>query len=350
MVLLLAALIVGSFFIFGGGSRSKTTTSTTTRTTKVVDKAPTTTTSTTQAPAAIVGSGYINTTVTEPNKLMCPPGFGCSTRTYTLEIFYPSQMNSSAPVLNAPLLKANSSQGYPLIVFGIGFDTMPAQYYPLITAWVNAGYVVAAPVFPLTSSAGLQHYGVNLNDTALADEYEDDLANEPGDMAAAISYVGELNASSSSFLFHGINMSEVAAAGQSDGADATLALAYNSCCTYSPLKAALVLSGAEYPGFPNAYFSTPALPMLVTQGSADTINPPQDSSTIYAAAPSPKYFLNLLGATHLEPYTAYNPYEEAVVSVSVDFLNAYLKGDTQALSAMASAGNVQGTAQLTTSS
>ena len=144
-------------------------------------------------------------------------------------------------------------------------------------------------------------------------------------------------------------MSEIAAAGQSDGGDATLALSYNSCCVDSSLKAALVLSGAEYPGFPNTYFTTPAIPMLVTQGSADTINPPQLSSAIYAAAPSPKYFLNLIGATHLEPYTAYNAYEQTVAAVSVDFFNAYLKGETQALSAMSSAGNLQGTAQLTSS-
>jgi predicted dienelactone hydrolase len=343
VALLLAVLIGGSFFLFKGSNQGHPTAPTATvRTTTVAS-----TTTTTQPPqVAITGSGYINTSVTEPGRLMCPPGYGCSERTYTLQIYYPSAASSSVPVSGAPFLKPYSQSGYPLVVFGIGFDTMPSQYYPLISAWVNAGYIVAAPIFPLTSSAGLQHYGVNLNDTALADEYEDDLANEPGDMGAAISYVGQLDNSAGSFLYHHVDMSEVAAAGQSDGADATLALVYNNCCVDNSVKAALILSGAEYPGFANSYFTTPAVPMLVTQGSADTINLPQDSQTIYSAAPTPKYYLNLLGATHLEPYTAYNAYEEAVAGVSVDFLNAYTKGDTQALSAMTSAGDQGGVAQL----
>jgi hypothetical protein len=71
-----------------------------------------------------------------------------------------------------------------------------------------------------------------------------------------------------------LDPNEVGAAGQSDGGDTVAALAANTCCTDRRLKAMAVLSGAEWPPMPGRYFSAGAPPMLFTQGSADTINPP----------------------------------------------------------------------------
>lgn len=338
----LTIIIVASFLFFGPSSSPPSSSTTTTSTVSVIK--PSTTTSTTAPVSAINGTGYISTTVSEPGKFMCPPGYACVPRSLTLDIYYPSTVSSTVPVLDGNLAYPQNGQ-YPLVVFGIGFDMMPANYLPLITAWVNAGYVVAAPIFPLTSASGLSHYGVDLTNSSLADRYEDDLVNEPGDMAASISAVAGLDASKSSLLYNSVNTSDVAAAGQSDGGDATLALTYNKCCEYTPIKAAMVFSGAEFPGFNGAYFASSPTPMLVTQGSADTVNLPSSSQTIYTSAPPPKYYLNLVGADHLQPYTAYNAYEQAVAAVSIDFLNGYLKGQNQALAAMSSSGNVAGTAQ-----
>src|SRR5690242_18539158 len=38
---------------------------------------------------------------------------------------------------------------YPLIVFAHGYALTPATYRRLLLAWTAAGYVVAAPAFPL---------------------------------------------------------------------------------------------------------------------------------------------------------------------------------------------------------
>jgi predicted dienelactone hydrolase len=40
----------------------------------------------------------------------------------------------------------------PLIVYGHGFDGHPRKFTKLLGAWASAGYVVAAPTFPLTTS------------------------------------------------------------------------------------------------------------------------------------------------------------------------------------------------------
>ncbi len=55
----------------------------------------------------------------------------------------------------------------PLIVFGHGFAVTPAYYWRLLRSWAQAGYVVAAPVFPLEN----QHAPGGPN--------EADLANQP---------------------------------------------------------------------------------------------------------------------------------------------------------------------------
>ena len=41
---------------------------------------------------------------------------------------------------------------WPLLVFAHGFATNPDAYTPLLTAWAAAGYVVAAPEFPISGS------------------------------------------------------------------------------------------------------------------------------------------------------------------------------------------------------
>ena len=59
---------------------------------------------------------------------------------------------------------------YPLIVFAHGFAVTPATYAPLLRAWAQAGYVVAAPVFPLT------------NANAPGGPNESDLRDQPADV------------------------------------------------------------------------------------------------------------------------------------------------------------------------
>ncbi len=348
----LALAVGGSFAYFLSNSSRSTIATSVTRAQRPAHPkgrsrpTTTTTTSTTQPQAqTISGVGELQVPVVEPGRLMCPPGFPCAERTYTLQVYYPSTtVTGGTPVASAPL--ARPINPYPVIVFGEGFNVMPATYLPLLTAWVSAGYVVASPIFPLTSAEGLAHYGVNLNNVELADHYEDDLTNEPGDLSAAITEMATLASTSTSPLSGEIDPNDVAVAGQSDGADAALALAANTCCVDSRVKAALVLSGAEFPGYQGQYFSTPAIPLLVTQGSADTVNAPYLSSQIYSLAPAPKAYLTLIGADHLAPYTALDPYESVVAKVTTDFLNGYLKGSQTSLGQMTADGTVSGVAQL----
>ena len=98
---------------------------------------------------------------------------------------------------------------------------------------------------------------------------------------------------------------------------------------------------------PGRYFSGGAPPMLFTQGSADTVNPPWTSLQLYRADDAgPRYYLDLIGASHLAPYEGTNPVERLVARVTLAFFDRYVLGQAGALKIMTRDGSVPGTAAL----
>jgi fermentation-respiration switch protein FrsA (DUF1100 family) len=71
-------------------------------------------------------------------------------------------------------------------------------------------------------------------------------------------------------------------------------------------------------------------PILVTQGDADTINPPDYGYQTYALAASPKYLLVLHGAEHLPPLQAGSQWLTGIEAVTEAFLDAYVAGTAAA--------------------
>jgi len=220
---------------------------------------------------------------------------------------------------------------YPLIVFGHGFALTPALYARLLRAWTAAGYVVAAPVFPLGNAA------------APGGPTESDLINQPKDMSFVIARLLALNAHRDSVLHGKIDPSHVAVAGHSDGAETALAVAYDGRFRDRRVGAAIVLSGAALPGM--GAFPRGGPPLLAVQGTADTINAPATSAGFFRLAGRPKFLLWLLGAAHLQPYTDQEPQLGIVEQATIAFLDHYLKG--RPLRALDRAAQRTGLARLT---
>jgi dienelactone hydrolase len=205
-----------------------------------------------------------------------------------------------------------AGSGYPLLVFGHGFALTPERYKHLLHAWTEAGYVVAAPVFPLENAG------------APGGPDESDIVNQPRDMSFVISKLLALSTLDQGVLYGKIDASRVAVAGHSDGAETALAVAYDHRFRDRRVRAALVLSGAALPGM--GAFPRSGPPLLAVQGTADTTNSPASTAGFFRVARRPKFLLWLLGASHLPPYTDEQPQLGIVERVTTAFLDHYLKG------------------------
>jgi rhodanese-related sulfurtransferase/dienelactone hydrolase len=280
------------------------------------------------------GVGEIVVTYTDYSRRVKFPGRPLAPRRLVTVIRYPAAIDPSrVDVLGAP--PAKSSGPFPLVVFAHGFDITPAPYARLLQAWVQAGYVVAAPIFPLTNAA------------APGGPHESDLVNQPTDMSFVISQMLRGDARPQGILSHLLNPRAVAVTGQSDGGSAALAAAYNAHYVDHRIDAAMILSGAMIPGVGGYTFPSPSPPLLAAQGTGDTVNAPASTYHFFALAPRPKFLLSLLGAPHLGPYTDEQPQLGLVERTTTAFLDRYLKHKPGAASRMQRAGNVPHLARLT---
>ena len=242
-------------------------------------------------------------------------------RTLVTQVWYP-QAHGAAGLL-------------PLLLFAPGYLQCPDAYSQLLQAWASAGYVVAAVNFPRSNC----HLGGEAD--------EADLVNQPQDISYVLTRLLALSSRYGGPFSGLLDPHRVGAAGQSDGGDTVAALAANTCCTDHRLKAVAVLSGAEWPPMPGRYFPGAAPPMLFTQGSADTVNPPWLSLQLYRAdSAKARYYLDLSGASHLIPYEGTNPAERLTARVTLAFFDRYVLGQPQALQTMTRDGNVTGAATL----
>lgn len=201
---------------------------------------------------------------------------------------------------------------HPLILFAHGFALTPAIYSRPMRAWAQAGYMVAAPVFPLE------------NANAPGGPDQSDLVNEPRDVSFVITRLLALNARAKGALAGTIDPSRIAVAGHSDGAVTALAVAYDRRFRDLRVHAAIVLSGAALPGM--GAFPLNGAPLLAVQGTADPINVPATTAAYFVRAHRPKFLLWLIGASHRSPYTFQEPQLLIVERTTVAFLDHYLRG------------------------
>ena len=241
-----------------------------------------------------------------------------SSRTLLTTILYPATGEQST-VTPPPATPDRSGAPYPLIVFSHGLGATPQDYLPLLKGWASTGYVVAAPLFPLTSSStpGGSDAG--------------DVVNQPKDVSYVIG--GVLSAVATTGSLSGlVDPNEVGVAGHSNGGVTTLGLIANTCCHDPRVKAAIVMAGTTIgiPGGTIDYKDTP--PVLLVHGTADQLIPYRSAPIVYDAIKGPKGLLTISGGSHQSAAGLVSPSARNVIRATTDFFDAYLKGDTSALS------------------
>jgi dienelactone hydrolase len=287
------------------------------------------------APHAPFAVGMRVLTFVDHSRTIKLPGRPPEPRTLVTLIRYPARGPASS--VDASGAEPVRGARFPLIIFGHGYAVTPEIYSALLQAWARAGYVVAAPIFPLE------------NANAPGGPDESDLINQPPDMSFIITSLLARSRAATGFLAGEIDPREIAVTGQSDGGETALAVSYDLYYLDHRVRATVILSGAKIPGVGGFDFSIPSPPLLATQGTADTVNPPSFTRAFFDIAPPPKYLLTMFGADHLGPYTDAQPQLRIVARVTLAFLDRYLKGDRGARGRIFSAGDVAGTSAVQSS-
>jgi dienelactone hydrolase len=255
-------------------------------------------------------------------------------RTLVTLVLYPAVgPPSAAPVANDP---PETSRGpYPLIVFSHGLGSTPLAYLHLLSAWAAAGFVVAAPRFPLSSSE--TPGGADAGD----------VVNQPADVRFVINAVLGDSAASTGPLAGLVDPQEIGAAGHSNGAITTLGLVADTCCQDPQVKAAVVMAGTTE-GFPGGHYDlTHAPPLLLVHDTTDGLVPYRSAVIVYDHSRGPKGLLTIRGSTspslsggsaHTAAAGIAGPAAPAVRRTTIDFFDAYLRGDRSALPRMRADG------------
>jgi len=240
-------------------------------------------------------------------------------RTLVTTIFYPAEGSPSSRLPGIGAAPDRSGGPYPLIVFAHGLGSDPLQYETLLSYWASAGFVVAAPKFPLT------------NDHTPGGPDAGDVVNQPGDMSFVITSMLDAAARPNGTLSALVDPNAVGAAGHSNGAITTLGLIANTCCKDQRVKAAVVMAGDEVPFSGGTYEMAAAPPLLLVHGTADQLLPYPLAIGMFNAARGPKGLLTVHGGGHDSAAALSAPSSSSVLRTTTDFFDAYLRGNQAAI-------------------
>ncbi|MFA5885984.1 MAG: hypothetical protein WDA60_19190 [Acidimicrobiia bacterium] len=222
---------------------------------------------------------------------------------------------------------------FPLVVFAHGYATSTAAYAALLDDLAAAGYVVAAPELPLTSTALPGPVGAR------------DAAAQVGDVSFVISSVLDLVASDGP-LQGAVRAGPVGVVGHSDGGITAAGVAFASRVRDPRVTGAVVLSGAQG-DFGGAWFPAGSPALLAIHGDADAVNPFFSSQSLYSAdrSGSARYLVRVRGGGHTDAFSG-DRTRPALVALVDDFLRAALGGDAAAADRIPGDASVPGVLEL----
>lgn len=209
---------------------------------------------------------------------------------------------------------------YPLIVLSHGATGHPDEYAAQIPQWAAEGFVVAAPIFPLTNRdvpGALGNIG--------------DVANQAGDVSFVIDQVLAAAVDPASPLHGLVDGESIGLVGHSLGGATTWAAGFHTATRDERVDSVTIFAGVtlDIPGGSFAFDS--GLPLLVLHGDADDVPLDLDRAA-YEQAAGPKWFVTLHGADHRLAFTdEASRWDELVTTTIVDFWHGTLDGDDAAL-------------------
>ncbi len=207
---------------------------------------------------------------------------------------------------------------FPLILFAHGLGGTPEFSEDLIDRWVQAGFVVAAPRFPLSrpDAPGGADGG--------------DVQNQPGDIGFLIDQLAELKTDPDSPLFELLDDERIGVAGHSNGAITTLGLTAHECCADPRIDAAIVMAGTASPLADGEYDWSLAPPMLLVHGTDDALVSYGGAISVFNSLVGPKGLLTITGGGHGEWFMDSHDAFDGLATATTDFFLGFVADDPTA--------------------
>ncbi|GAA4150207.1 hypothetical protein GCM10022251_15800 [Phytohabitans flavus] len=221
-------------------------------------------------------------------------------------VWYPALFaGRDAPIAAGP---------FPVVIYSHGLHSLPARHAEIISRWVAAGFVVAAPAYPRTREDARNFTRA-------------DVRNQPADAWYVVGKVLALPV----FAGH-LDGSRIGAAGHSAGG-------YTTAGLFTPghdhtLRGGIVIAGAGMAGA----FAGPPAAMLFVHGTQDPTVPIEAARAAYDRVRWPKAFLALPGQDHGAYLTPGQPGFAKVLATTLDFLRWTLYDDPAARGRLALVG------------
>ncbi len=186
---------------------------------------------------------------------------------------------------------ACGSRGCALVVLAHGFGGSTARFDAIGRRLAAAGYVVAAPTFPLTNESAPGGFFRALGD----------VVEQPADLSFVIDALLTANDEVGDVLYRRIDDRRVAVLGHSLGGATAIALTRSVCCTDQRVGAAVLV--APVVGVAEGSFDGPlnldGPPTLTLFGAEDPIVPPESAAAFRNDIAPPKVYVELKGGGHV---------------------------------------------------
>lgn len=216
--------------------------------------------------------------------------------------------------LETYLYEPDGGGPFPLIVFAHGLNGHPRKFTELHEEWAAAGYVVAAPTFPVS------------NDEAPGGGDFIDLGEQPADMSFVLDHL----LGPDSPLTVAVDPGAIGAGGLSLGGATVYGMVYDDCCRDERVRAAMVLDGNPLAFSPDL---TSGPPLLIAHADPDPSLPYDSAVDLYDATTIPSALLTIVGPAHAEPFEdVAHPADEVASTVTVGWWDLWLgEGDQPAV-------------------